>query len=250
MFTVYLCQLLGCAREGNPYGRIHDDQLQVARKVFSPRNGVGPKVTLLSAVHIGEKSFYEELQSHLNKADLVLFEGIGLKSEGEEIKKNCPQFKAKGGGHAETAKLLKLECQTDHIKKTTNFVHADMSLTELLDYRKIEPGKPLCERLKTQGTGLKHKPPLGGANRLRNMVALDVIKDMSHEIEFAHAGLLIHFERNKLVMKKLKEKIADYKRDQEIIIFYGAAHMPDMELSLHDMGYDLDTSDWLKAFSL
>lgn len=250
LFVVCLGHLLGCAREGNPYGRIHDDKLQIASKTFIPRNGVGPKVTLLGAVHIGEKTYYEQLQKRLNKADLVLYEGIGCQSEAEEIEKNCPERKAKGGGHAATAKLLKLECQTDNIKKNPNFVHADMSLVELLDYTKIERGKPLCERLKAAGKNSDRKPPQVSANKLRNVVALSLIKDMSHEREYAGEEFLVHYKRNELVMKKLKAELPKYRTGQEVMIFYGAAHMPDMELSLQDMGYVLDESDWLSVFSL
>lgn len=253
LFTglIILLGHLGCAREGNPYSRIHDGALQIASKTFVA--SAKPKVTLLGAVHIGEKSYYQQLQKQLDNADVVLFEGIGTDAEIKEIKKKCPEMKSKGGGHEENAKLLKLECQTKNIRKQSHFVHADMSMDELLDHKGIEMGKPLCERLRSSKPKVKSSatPPKGEAEKMRNTVALSLIKDMSHEREFARQEhILILFKRNKLVMETLKTELPKYKEGQEVIIFYGAGHMPDLELSLQDMGYSLDASSWISAFSL
>jgi hypothetical protein len=50
--------------------------LQAAIRRFDPVSGNGPAVYLVTAVHIGEKSYYEQLQQFLNKQDVVLFEGV------------------------------------------------------------------------------------------------------------------------------------------------------------------------------
>lgn len=51
--------------------------LEIAAKTFVPVEGkTGPKVHLVGAVHIADKPYYLALQSMLDAADLVLFEGV------------------------------------------------------------------------------------------------------------------------------------------------------------------------------
>lgn len=50
--------------------------LEVASREYRPKSGVGPVVHMVGAIHIGEKSYYEALQKHLDAMDLVLFEGV------------------------------------------------------------------------------------------------------------------------------------------------------------------------------
>jgi Type II secretion system (T2SS), protein G len=50
--------------------------LEMAVREFDPPDPSKPKVYLAAAVHIGEKSFYEDLQKFLDGQDVVLFEGV------------------------------------------------------------------------------------------------------------------------------------------------------------------------------
>jgi hypothetical protein len=69
------------AEASKQYTRVveHEDgslTLEIAAKTFVPANGKGPKVHLVGAVHIGDKTFYGSLQQMLDACDLVLFEGV------------------------------------------------------------------------------------------------------------------------------------------------------------------------------
>ena len=60
---------------------VDDEDKQVSRMELSIRGfqkpgGVGPIVYMVSAVHVADKSFYTEMQTFLDKQDLVLFEGV------------------------------------------------------------------------------------------------------------------------------------------------------------------------------
>lgn len=50
-------------------------RMEVATRRFVRAEG-GPVLTVVGAVHIGESSYYETLQSHLDVKDLILFEGV------------------------------------------------------------------------------------------------------------------------------------------------------------------------------
>lgn len=67
---------------GTDYIRVRDSEdsnhvhLEVSTRSFAPRVGAGASVHLVGAVHIGDKSYYDELQRILETYDLVLFEGV------------------------------------------------------------------------------------------------------------------------------------------------------------------------------
>ncbi|MCA3004420.1 MAG: type II secretion system protein GspG [Planctomycetaceae bacterium] len=64
------------------YIRVVDDAqaqrttLELAIRSFQRPDGSGPVVHLVSAVHIADKAFYEEMQRFLDAQDVVLFEGV------------------------------------------------------------------------------------------------------------------------------------------------------------------------------
>jgi general secretion pathway protein G len=51
-------------------------RMEVVIRHFEPADGEGPAVDLVGAAHIGDGSFYERLQQHLDAKDVVLFEGV------------------------------------------------------------------------------------------------------------------------------------------------------------------------------
>lgn len=51
-------------------------QLQVSSRTFTPQKPNQPIVHLVGVVHIGDQSYYSELQPFLDAQDLVLFEGV------------------------------------------------------------------------------------------------------------------------------------------------------------------------------
>lgn len=50
--------------------------LQMAVRRFERVGQPGPTITMCAAVHVGDKTFYDQLQALLNAKDLVLFEGV------------------------------------------------------------------------------------------------------------------------------------------------------------------------------
>jgi hypothetical protein len=50
--------------------------LDVATRVFAPASGEGPRIHLVSAVHVADGKFYADAQERLDRCDFVLFEGV------------------------------------------------------------------------------------------------------------------------------------------------------------------------------
>lgn len=70
------------ADEPKPYTRVVEDEktgvltLELASRTFAKKDGTGPKVILVSAVHIADLAFYDAMQKQLDATDVVLFEGV------------------------------------------------------------------------------------------------------------------------------------------------------------------------------
>lgn len=64
-----------------PYARVTetdvgDVTLEMCERAFIPTSGDGPKIHLVSAIHIADKAFYQSMQDLLESYDIVLFEGV------------------------------------------------------------------------------------------------------------------------------------------------------------------------------
>jgi hypothetical protein len=75
----------------------------------------------------------------------------------------------------------------------------------------------------------------------------DSVENLMAGIESGN-GTAIIGERNRHALDVMKKQIESGKK--HLAIFYGAAHLPDMEQRLLKQGYKLQKSEWLKAWDL
>ncbi len=69
------------AMASDPYSRVTDQEdgtvsLEMCQRTFKPTDGNGPRIHLVSAIHIADQSFYQAMQTLLDGYDTVLFEGV------------------------------------------------------------------------------------------------------------------------------------------------------------------------------
>ncbi|MGV6815184.1 MAG: hypothetical protein ACWA5W_09290 [Phycisphaerales bacterium] len=67
--------------DAEPYARVVESDdgqvtLEMCERTFRPADGQGPKIHLVSAIHIADPSFYADRQALLETYDSVLFEGV------------------------------------------------------------------------------------------------------------------------------------------------------------------------------
>jgi hypothetical protein len=86
MISVLIGSLLGVsaawAQDESPYMRVVTPEqnimrLDLAVRTLVPEDPSRPIVHLVGAVHIGDASFYRELQAYLDIHDVILYEGVG-----------------------------------------------------------------------------------------------------------------------------------------------------------------------------
>ena len=243
-------------------------------------------VDLVGAVHIGDLSYYQELDEHLSSYPVVLFELIG----GEALALEKEAIEAEFGGsenqtEAQSSSLtdelepesdpspslialsaithsmqhkLGLESQLLHIDYyADNFIHADLTIEEFDELQKEDGNSLSAFMLKQafQGTDSYQPSTLGfliallsnNPNRLKLQI-IDTLGDADQQLASLDEENLIITQRNQRCFEVLDQTLESKK--EPIAIFYGAAHFPHMEKLLLDRGYILEDQQWLNAWSI
>lgn len=224
-------------------------------------------VDLIGAVHIGDKAYYESLNKAFESYDAVLYELVAPRDA-------TPTPGARPASPVSFLQLtmknmLSLQFQLDCIDYSKkNFVHADMTPDEFTKSMS-DRGESMLQmflRMFGQSIAMQSRDPArsGDAQLLsalfakpeeRSLSLKRVMASQFEDMETATAildgpeGSTIVTERNKAALAVLKEQLeAGHAR---IAIFYGAAHLPDMEERLaEDFQLKRSGTKWLTAWDL
>lgn len=252
-------------------------RLEIAIKTFAMPSG--QKVDLIGVVHIADAAYYADLNKRFDAYDAVLFELVGdprRLTEKEPPKETKEEKAHKPGGGAisfiqtNMGKFLKLTFQLGAIDYTKpNMVHADTTAEEFEQMQK-ERGESMLtlfmRAMKAQLSGEIDQSAMGELDTF-GLIRILMSKDSAAEFKKVLAKMFDQAEsmtaimegpdgsailagRNDVVMKKIKEVLADEKK-QRIAVFYGAAHMPGIEgLMLKDLKAIAAGEFWLSGWTM
>lgn len=258
--------ILTIAAQAEDFIRVDEDKtaarLQTAVTRFEKD---GATVDLIGAVHIADKKYYETLTTRFKTYDALLFEMIG----GEKLtdaKAAEPEPAEKeqdlSGLHKiydMVAKFLNLTGQADSIDYTAdNFVHADLTYAEFTDLQKdrgesllgfaLDAAKNAPEPAKQPDTTKLLAAMLSGKS---NLVKLEIVHTLGQGDDqiaaFAGESVIIS-DRNQRCLEVMNREIA--AGHKKLGVFYGAAHFPDMEKRLTEMGFKRVNQEWLTAWDI
>lgn len=223
-------------------------------------------VDLVSAIHIGDSSYYAELNDRFRDYDVLLYELVAPKDAAASN-----QIERKNGVLSTTqigmTKMLDLTFQLDGIDyDRANFVHADLSPDELRE-KMDERGESLYVyfwRLFFASLDEYAKDPLGLKNMQLMGAALSSGQDDSFKTLIAYEMTDLEAQRdmlgddssNAIIGARNQRAIDVLLREidggaERIGIFYGAAHMPDLEERLLDqLGLTYSETVWVDAWQL
>lgn len=244
--------------------------LETAIVRYVPASGEGNlTVDLISAVHVGDRGYYDKLNKQFEQYDVLLYELVA--PAGTVIPKGGK--KNNDNPVAMLQQMMKLvlglEHQTDLIDYTKkNFVHADMSPADMAEAIKKRGDNALTLTLGIMADIIRqqNQAMLKGGNAGADFDPLSLLTDGDGGLKLKRAmaqqlgnvdgaGLgqtmntILITDRNGAAMKVFQKELANGKK--KIAIFYGAAHMPDFEKRLRDdFGLKRDSMTWLKAWDL
>ena len=240
--------------------------LQTSIVRYRKSAGEGPTVDLVGAVHVGDRAYYQRLNEVFRSYDAVLYELVA------PADRKIPQPDGRAGNPVSAMQLgfkamLELEYQLDWIDYSRrNFVHADLSPNEFARSMS-DRGESLMQmffRALGQGVALQSKD-LAGSSDIQLLTAL-LSRDRARQLKRVMAeqfddslaaatlfdgpdGSTIITVRNERAMDVLSQQLRDGK--QRIAIFYGAAHLADMERQLRKrFGLQPGRERWLTAWAL
>jgi hypothetical protein len=225
-------------------------------------------VDLISAIHVGDAAYYEDLNVRFRAYDVLLYEMIVSGDEGEP-------GAAEGGGAGGLGlitlmqnglkDMLDLTYQLDGIEyDAANFVHADMtsamfaeSMEERDESLYVYFWRAFFAAMDDYGRdplGLKDLQLVSGAiaagrsDALKITLAHDLVAtSFSPDVFGGENGSALIEARNEHAVTVLKRQIEAGNR--HIAIFYGAAHMPDFERRLvNDLGLQKTAIEWVDAW--
>jgi len=226
----------------------------------------GARVDLVAAVHVGDRKYYEGLSGLFDSYDALLYEMVKPA--------DAVPVPGKGGGGAigflqkGMKDLLGLTFQLDGIDyRRPHFVHADMDL-ETFERRQKEKGeslfslmwKAMTDDLRRAASG-KAEGDINPYEVLGALMSRDRARNLKlvlgrnfEGIEARAAGLegeegsVILTERNAVAIEVLGRTLREGKR--RIGLFYGAAHMADLERRLGEMGFRRTGVRWIVAWDI
>jgi hypothetical protein len=241
----------------------------------------GTTVTLISAVHIGEKSYFDGLNDSFKKYDAVLFELV--KPKDGPVPGGVPgavpenrEPSVVGDVQRMMKDTLNLTFQLDVVDYTAkNFVHADLDAEEF-ERMQREKGQTFPELMMKALMRAMTEPeqgakglPLAGVDDpdqlVQSLIRTFTRPDSERQLKLILArqmtsiegesallggdnSVILH-DRNKAALKVLEQTLNDPAKKQ-IAIFYGAAHMPDLETHLSEMGFTKAATEWRTAWDL
>lgn len=233
----------------------------------SEKTDQGITVDLVAAVHIGEKSYFAEINRRLRDYDVVLYELVA--PEGTRVpqgggRSNHPVSMLQNG----MKDLLGLEFQLEQIDyQRKNFVHADMSPDELSQsmQRRGEDPVGMFFRMMGRAIAQQARHPRRGSSDMAMFAAMldknrslamkrlmaEQFEDLEGALNIIEGpdGSALLSDRNKVAIGVLKEQIDHGKH--RLAIFYGAGHMPDLERRLvGQFGLKRAGQQWIDAWDL
>jgi len=236
----------------------------------------GQRVDLVAAVHVADRVYYQKLQKRFASYDALLYEMVKPKHV-QPTRRNTQGQGLLSFFQRKLKSALDLEFQLDGISyMEPNFVHADLdvatfhklsedrgeSIVALLLKSMAEHQRQQRKNKDKDGEDSEAAPPLGFAHLFAAFMSKDssrllkhLLARQLHQVEKALAGLskgngsVLLTERNKRCIEVLKERLA--KGDKALGIFYGGAHMPDLEKRLStELGFKKLEHRWLTAWDI
>lgn len=262
---------------GSEWVRLKKDErgrplaMQVAIVRYQPATAAGKPVfvDLIGAVHVGDASYYKDLNERFEQYDALLYELVAPEGTIVEPGTKASNRNALGAMQNGMKNMLDLEHQLELVDYTKeNFVHADMSPDEFFTSMKNRDESFLKMYFRMIGQSLAQQSAMtaGGATPDVDMFKTLFAKDRTRQLKIAMAGQLAEMEslltafggeegstliteRNKAALEVLREQIQAGKR--KLGVFYGAGHLADMDERLRaDFGMKPVEITWLDAWDL
>ncbi len=247
-----------------------DGSARLETAIVRYKNESGQIIDLVAAVHVADPDYYDLLNALFARYDSVLYEAVAPK-----------EYRPVPGRHDSTLSsfqrgitdVLDLEFQLDGVIYTKdNFVHADLEPDRFFELMDERGENLLTLMLSVMAAEMRHSDQKSVEEmhaQSWSMILAFFAKDRSRalkrvlgrqfgELERIAAGFergldgeesVLLIERNKAALDVLEDRLQE--GDRTIAIFFGAAHLPDMERRLaREFGAFKTSEQWLVGWDI
>ncbi len=224
----------------------------------------GTRVDLIGAIHIADRRYYEFLNSYFKNYEALLFEMVGGDRLGGEQREaveidDKDELEGLRQMYVSMEKALGLVGQGTVIDyRARNFVHADLTMKEFQELQK-QRGESLLGFMMQVGMEVEEpdeKPDqlnmmrgiLGGRPDLLKLEMMQTMAAGGKQLDQLQGENVILTDRNAKCMQVIEQQLSAGKK--KIGVFYGAAHLPDLERRLEKIGFKKTKSKWVTAWSV
>ncbi len=228
-----------------------------------------PRVDLVGAVHAADAAYFRETQRWLDRVDVVLYEMVKPKDAApwaHREESGGPES-AVTGFQRSLARMFDLTFQLEHIDyRRAHFVHADMTEEEFLAaggagmtkeaeamLARVKPLLAIAEAAMRPSADASAERR-ASAERMRanvkEMLARmlgSVGPNAGRLLGGGEGGDLLIGKRDEVAMRRLDELPPGLS---SVAIFYGAAHLSDLEKRLVERGYVRAGGRWVTAWDV
>ena len=225
----------------------------------------GDRVDLVSAVHVADRSYFQELSRRFDHYDLVLYELVGEPGQVSVQANASPSMVSMFQGGMTQA--LGLSFQLEEIDyRRPNMLHADLTTREFSESMRRRGESIIGLMFKSWALSMAEqqrgsvRPP--EVSLLRVLLADDrqlalkrlmaeQLADQSHLLDLLadEQGSTLITVRNRRALEVLQSRLG--RSGQKIAIFYGAGHMPDFDRVMRaELGFRPTSRIWVRAWDL
>lgn len=262
-------QVVTAQPDGSDYIRFVDDEsgapqaLEVAITGFESELGV--RVDLVSAIHVADQAYFNEIDRRLADYETVLYELVGEPGQVTAPSGASPSMVGLMQGGMKNA--LGLAFQLDEIDYgRANMVHADLTPAAFAASMRERNESFFGMMFRAWAMALAEQGSAGTAAQDAEFVKALFADDRQRALKRVLAGQLsgqtdlldslagadgstLITVRNQRALDVLREQLDTGAR--HIAIFYGAGHMPDFEQRLvADFGMQPVSTEWIEAWDL
>ncbi|MCB9877149.1 MAG: type II secretion system protein GspG [Planctomycetes bacterium] len=233
----------------------------------------GVQVVFYGAVHIADPALYQELNDRFTTCDVLLYELVGPADYRPTKDRDRGGFNPIGLLQNGMKNSMQLSFQLDEVDyQADNFVHADMTPQEFessmaergesllsimmnMMMNGMDMERELADRAADEGAGERAgaqpfdlvKAFRSGQGRHLLRITLAQQMEQMELLAAGGEGSTLLEGRNQKCLQVLKRELA--KGHQRLGIYYGAAHLTDMERHLiDDFGFHKVAHEWLPAW--
>ncbi|MCA8970437.1 MAG: hypothetical protein KDC95_11655 [Planctomycetes bacterium] len=241
----------------------HETEGRYQTSIAHYTDAAGRKVDLVAVVHIGDSGYYADLEKRFRSYDAVLYELVAPKGT-----RPSQRDESRPSLITRIQRLMKnslgLVFQLDAIDyDAKNFVHADLSPKQFLEKQEERGESMVTLMIRMMLAGMQNQkdaPPITTFHILAGMNDPNYLKflfaQQLEQVENLLAALggsngeksTIIGDRNAAAMAVLEEQLDEGAKS--VAIFYGAAHMPDMEKRVRALGFEPAGVEWLTAWNV